>query len=157
ELADQAYFHRVTFVTAANNMPVPSFPSVYASVISVACNEEKDPYRFFYNPEPPVEFGAPGIEVRVPWLEKGYLTATGNSYACPHIPGICAKILGKHPGLTPFQLKTVLWATAYNVRHTREELGPSVAELAAAEAAAAEAAAQANAGEGGGQGQGETV
>ncbi len=123
ELTDQAYFNRVVFVTAANNMPVPSFPSVYASVFSVASNEEQDPYRYFYNPNPPVEFGAPGIEVRVAWLDHGYITATGNSYAAPHITGLCAKILGKHPGLTPFQLKTILWACAANVRHTAEELG----------------------------------
>ncbi|HYP40085.1 MAG TPA: S8 family serine peptidase, partial [Chloroflexia bacterium] len=36
ELTDQAYFKNTILVTAANNMPVPSFPSVYSSVISVA-------------------------------------------------------------------------------------------------------------------------
>jgi subtilisin len=29
--------------------------------------------------------------------------------------GICALILGKHPELTPFQLKNVLYLTASNV------------------------------------------
>ena len=35
ELADLAYFKHVTLVTAADNIPIPSFPSVFASVLSV--------------------------------------------------------------------------------------------------------------------------
>jgi subtilisin len=71
-LADRAYFKNTMLVTAANNMPVPSFPSLYASVISVASHETThDPYLFYYNPSPPVEFGAPGIDVRVAWAEGG--------------------------------------------------------------------------------------
>ena len=31
-----------------------------------------------------------------------------------HISGLVARVLGKHPGLTPFQLKTVLHAVADN-------------------------------------------
>jgi len=120
ELADVAYFKNVALVTAANNMPIPSFPSVYASVISVASHEVKDPYELYYNPTPPVEFGAPGIDVRLPWLEHKYITGTGNSYAAPHVSGLVAKILGKHPGLTVFQLKTILRALAANV--TRAEV-----------------------------------
>lgn len=115
ELADLAYFHRIPLVTAANNFPLPSFPSVYASVISVASNEEQDPYRYYYNPNPPVEFGAPGIDVRVAWLNGGWLTSTGNSFAAPHITGLVARLLAKHPALTIFQVKTVLRALAANV------------------------------------------
>lgn len=114
-LADRAYFQNTVLVTAANNMPVPSFPSLYASVISVASHEGHDPYAFYYNPEPPVEFGAPGIDVRVAWSEGGWITATGNSFAAPHMTGVVAKILGKHPYLTLFQIKTVLRALSANM------------------------------------------
>jgi subtilisin family serine protease len=112
-----AYFRNVMLVTAANNMPVPSYPSVYASVIAVASHTGRDPYTFYYNPQPPVEFGAPGIDVRVAWQGGGYVTSTGNSYAAPHISGIVAKILGKHPELTLFQMKVILRALAANVGH----------------------------------------
>lgn len=115
ELADLAYFNNVLLVTAANNMPIPSFPSVYASVISVGSHAIEDPYLFYYNPRPPVEFGAAGIDVRVAWLHGEYITATGNSYAAPHLTGLVAKILGKHPGLNMFQMKSVLWALSANV------------------------------------------
>ncbi|HZB07825.1 MAG TPA: S8 family serine peptidase [Rubrobacter sp.] len=118
-LADRAYFQNTVLITAANNMPVPSFPSLYASVISVASHEGQDPYTFYYNPEPPVEFGAPGIDVRVAWAEGGWITATGNSFAAPHVTGIVARILGKHPNLTLFQMKTILRALSTNMtRHT---------------------------------------
>jgi len=115
ELADDAYFQNVVLVSAVNNLPAPSYPSLYAAVISVAAHESKDPFTFYYNPVPPVEFGAPGIDVDVAWLDGGYVTSTGNSFAAPHIAGIVALIRGKHAELTPFQIKTVLWACASNV------------------------------------------
>jgi len=121
ELADLAYFKNVMLVAAANNMPIPSFPAVYSSVISVACHDLKDPLLYYYNPEPPVEFGAPGIGLRVPWLGGGWLTVSGNSFAAPHITGIVARILAKHPALTVFQMKSILRALAANVAHPNRD------------------------------------
>jgi subtilisin len=115
EVCDQAYFRGSMVVTAANNVARPSFPSLYGSVTSVACNLSKDPYRFHYNPDPPTEFLARGIDVEVAWRGGEYAEGTGNSYAAPHIAGIAALIRSKHPELRPFQVKTVLWATAANV------------------------------------------
>jgi subtilisin len=114
ELADDAYFRRTAVVSAVNNTPTASYPSLYASVISVAARPDKDVSGFVYNPTPPVEFGAPGIEVDVAWLDGTVIRATGNSFATPVITGYAALILSKHPGLTPFQIKTVLHATAEN-------------------------------------------
>ena len=116
ELADKAYFSNIVLVSAVNNIPVPSFPSLYSSVISGAAHEGQDPFTYYYNPTPPVEFGAPGIEIEVAWREQGYCTSTGNSFAAPHIAGIVARIRSKHPSLTPFQVKTVLFACASNTR-----------------------------------------
>jgi subtilisin family serine protease len=116
ELTDLAYFKGIVLVTAANNMPVESYPSLYSTVISVACHEGSDPYQFYYNPNPPVEFGAPGININVGWLGGKNVTVTGNSFSAPHITGLVAKVLSKHKGLTPFQVKTVLRATAVNAR-----------------------------------------
>lgn len=116
ELADMAYFKRVALVTAANNLPKPSFPSVYASVIAVASHEVTDAYHYYFNPDPPVEFGALGIDVKVPWKDGGYITATGNSFAAPHISGLVTLLLSKHPGLTLFQIKTILKALAGNTQ-----------------------------------------
>ncbi|GAC1402953.1 MAG: hypothetical protein NVSMB52_16950 [Chloroflexota bacterium] len=116
DLADEAYFQNTVMIASANNMPVYSYPWLFSSVISVASHSELDPYTFYYNPDPPVEFTAPGVDLELAWVNKSTATGTGNSYATPHITGMCALILGNHPDLTPFQLKTVLYYTAKNVR-----------------------------------------
>src|SRR3989440_203122 len=115
ELADNAYFKRTILVASAHNMPVESLPWKFSSVISVGSHELADPFTFFYNPNPPVEFFARGYNLDIAWVGGGRLRATGNSFATPHIAGIAALILGKHPELTPFQLKSVLHLTATNV------------------------------------------
>ncbi len=116
DLADQAYFKNMNLVSAVNNIPEPSYPSLYSSVISVAAHDGQDPFTYYYNAHPPVEFGAPGIDVKVAWNQKQYLVCTGNSFAAPHIAGITTLIRSKHPELTPFQVKTVLLACAANMR-----------------------------------------
>jgi subtilisin family serine protease len=115
ELADSAYFRRTVVVASAHNMPVESYPWRFSSVISVGSHEDPDPLAFYYNPSPPVEFFGHGVNVTVAWLDGRTLRASGNSFATPHLSGICALILSKHPELTPFQLKSVLYLTATNV------------------------------------------
>lgn len=115
ELADIAYFKRTMLVASAHNMPVESFPWRFASVISVGSHEAADPFVLYANPRPPVEFFARGLNVDVAWLGGETINATGNSFATPHVTGLAALVLGKHPELTPFQLKSVLHLTASNV------------------------------------------
>jgi subtilisin len=115
ELADSAYFRRTMLVASAHNMPVESYPWRFSSVISVGSHEQEDPFAYYYNPRPPVEFFARGVDVEVAWMGGGRLVCTGNSFATPHIAGIAALVLSKHPELTPFQLKSVLYLTATNV------------------------------------------
>jgi subtilisin family serine protease len=115
EVADRAYFRRAVLVASAHNMPVESYPWRFSSVISVGSHEEEDPLTYFYNPNPPVEFFARGVDVEVAWLGGTRARSTGNSFATPHMSGVCALILGKHPELTPFQLKSTLYLTASNV------------------------------------------
>jgi subtilisin len=115
EVADAAYFRRTLLIASAHNMPVESYPWRFSSVISVGSHEEADPLAYYYNPKPPVEFFARGVDVEVAWLGGSTARSTGNSFATPHISGICALILGKHPEFTPFQLKSALYLTASNV------------------------------------------
>jgi subtilisin family serine protease len=126
ELADLAYFRRCILVAAAHNMPVRSFPWPFASVISVASHNGADPMSFYYNPTPPVDFYARGVRVPVAWAGGRQIRSTGNSFAAPHIAAISALVLSKHPMLTPFQLKSVLYSAARNV--ARPEGGLRVSE-----------------------------
>ena len=116
ELADLAYFHNVLLVCAANNVSVASYPSLFAAVVSVAAHDVPDAGTWFYNPAPPVEFGAYGLNVDVAWRGGTRMVVTGNSFAAPHIAGYAARIRGAHPGLTPFETKSILAATADNAR-----------------------------------------
>jgi subtilisin len=112
ELADRAYFANVLLVCAANNVPGPSYPSLFAAVLSVAAHDVPDPDVWFYNPSPPVEFGAFGVDVDVPWRDGGRIRATGNSFAAPHLAGHAARLRSRHPAATPFEIKALLAATA---------------------------------------------
>lgn len=113
ELVDLAFQKNVVLVAAANNQPQPSYPSVMSSVISVAAQEERG---YTWNPAPPPEFGAPGVNIEAAGLNGGWNPATGNSIAAPHITGLVAQLLGKHPGLTPSQVRIILRALATNVK-----------------------------------------
>jgi len=115
ELTDRAYFQRTVLVASAHNMPVESYPWRFSSVISVGSHEEPDAMTFYSNPDPPVEFYARGVDVEAAWTGGARIRCTGNSSATPHMTGLCALVLGKHPDLTPFQLKSVLYLTSSNV------------------------------------------
>jgi subtilisin len=114
ELADVAYFKGTVIVASAHNLPVDSYPWRFSSVVSVGSHEDRDPLAWYANPEPPVELFARGVDIEVAWLGGATLRCTGNSFAAPHIAGIAALLLAKHPGLTPYQVKTVLRLTASN-------------------------------------------
>jgi subtilisin len=114
DLADRAYFQSIALISAANNVPAPSYPSLFSSVFSVAAHAEPDPWRIYYNPAPPFEFGAWGVDVPIAWKDGGSTVATGNSFAAPHVAGLVALILSKHPGLSPFEVKAILASVADN-------------------------------------------
>ncbi len=85
-------------------------------MVSVGSHSGADPYEFHACADPPVEFLACGVNVDLAWLEHSTIRATGNSFATPHIAGIATLMLGAHPGVTPFELKSLLRASANNVR-----------------------------------------
>ena len=114
DLADRAYFGGSLLVSAANNVAVASYPSLFSAVVSVAAHDLRDPDVWFYNPSPPVEFGAYGLDVDVAWRDGSRIVATGNSFAAPHIAGYAARIKASHRDASPFEIKTILAATADN-------------------------------------------
>jgi subtilisin family serine protease len=111
-LADRAYFANTLLVCAANNVPGPSYPSLFAAVVSVAAHDVPDPDTWFYNPSPPVEFGAYGLDVDVAWRDGGRIRATGNSFAAPHLAGQAARLRSRYRDASPFEIKALLAATA---------------------------------------------
>jgi subtilisin len=116
ELADHAYFSNTLLVAAANNAIGPSYPSLFAAVVSVAAHDIADPDVWMYNPSPPVEFGGHGLDVDVAWRGGTRIRATGNSFAAPHLAGRAALIRAQHPDASPFEVKAILAATADDPR-----------------------------------------
>lgn len=120
DMLDRAYQAGCIVVAAANNLPQPSFPSVFSSsLISVIKSEQSDPMRFGFHYGEVIELTAPGVNVRTAWPGGGYRNLTGNSFACPHIVGVIALLLEGHPNMTPFQVKSALYAIA---RENQESL-----------------------------------
>lgn len=115
DLTDTAFFAGVTLVSSAHNSPVISYPWRFPSVISVGSHEFTDPEYLECNPDPPVDFFAPGVNVSVAWPGGGTKSVSGNSFATPHVVGLCARILQKHPEFRTPQLRHVLAAVADNI------------------------------------------
>jgi subtilisin family serine protease len=129
DLLDRAYQAGCIVVAAANNLPQPSFPSVFSSsLISVVKSADTDPFNFGFHYGEVIELTAPGVNVRTTWLGGGYRSLTGNSFACPHIVGIIALLLEANPNLTPFQVKSALYAIAKEneEREKEKEKGESL-------------------------------
>jgi subtilisin family serine protease len=130
ELADAAYFANVLLVSAANNAPGPSYPSLFAAVVSVAAHDLEDPWTFFYNPSPPVEFGARGVDVDVAWRGGSRIVATGNSFAAPHMAGLATLVRERHPEASPFEVKAILAATSSGAMPPPALVPPPEAQVA---------------------------
>ena len=113
ELLDRAYRDKVILVAAANNLPQASSPSIFSSsLVSVIKRAGGDPFNFGYQYGDVIELVAPGVQIETTWPGGGYRQLTGNSFACPYIAGIIALMLEARPDLTPFQIKTILYAIA---------------------------------------------
>ena len=117
DLLDRAYQAGCIVVSAANNLPYPSYPSIFSSsVVSVIKRAGSDPFKFGYRYGQVIELVAPGVEVKTTWPGGGYRQLTGNSFACPYVVGMIALILEAYPNLTPFQVKSILYTIAQRNR-----------------------------------------
>jgi subtilisin family serine protease len=113
-LVDQAYCQGIVLVAAGNNMGVPSYPAIFASLLAVDNESFPEPTTFEFRTGRPLELAARGIYVRAPKSGGGYQLWTGTSFACPHITALVARLLSLNPRLTPFQIKTLLYVLRSN-------------------------------------------
>ncbi|MCH7232163.1 S8 family serine peptidase [Glycomyces sp. L485] len=115
DMADTAWYSGVTLVTAAHNSPVISYPWRFPSVLSVGSHAVADAEHLQWNPTPPVDFFAYGVDVPVNWIGGATRSVSGNSFAAPHVTGMCARILEAHPKFGTSQLRIVLSCIADNL------------------------------------------
>src|SRR5205823_12207890 len=113
DLLDRAYRDHVILVSAANNLPQASSPSIFSSsLISVVKRAGGDPFNFGYQYGEVIELVAPGVQVETTWPGGGYRQLTGNSFACPYITGSVALMLEGRPHLRPLQITTIPYPIA---------------------------------------------
>ena len=75
------------------------YPSSYdlANVIAVAATDNRDRLADFSNfGAQGVDLGAPGVDI-ASTMRSGYYLSSGTSMATPHVTGVAALILGRHP------------------------------------------------------------
>ena len=115
-LCERAYRQGTVVVAARRNFPIlhDGAPAGFASVISVDLAHSASLFGLEYRSGAAVEFAATGEGLRVARAGGGYEVVDGTSYAAAAVGGMCALLLGHHPGLRPFEVKTLLKAHAAN-------------------------------------------
>lgn len=122
EAVNYARAHGVVFVAAAGNstQEVADFtPASIPAAIAVSALSTSDTLAFFSNYGHKVEVAAPGEDILS--LERGtsgYRRASGTSMAAPHVCGVAALILARHPEFSGEQVRQLL-------RETASDLGPA--------------------------------
>lgn len=125
-LVDRAYFRGQLVVAAAHNRGEVSYPGHFASVLAVDFTSFPEPTDFHFLLKQPIEISARGIYVKAPSPKGGHRLYTGTSFACPHVSALAARLRSQMPGLTPFQLKSLLWF----LRGNRDEASSSSESVA---------------------------
>jgi hypothetical protein len=104
---EEAYFHDIlVFAAAHNDHPLThSYPALFSPpLVSVDRGSFEEPLRFAYQLRERIEFQA---------YSRGYVgpfaSEPATSWATPHLAGIAARLLSLHPGLKPFEVKTLLY------------------------------------------------
>lgn len=124
DLVDRAYYQGCILVASASNRSDWILPGSLSSLISVDMDFFDNPLavrprernQLLFGPKPHIWLDARGTMVKAPRAgTQDQFFYTGTSYAAPHVTGVVARLLSTHPGLEPFEVKTVL-------RHLRNEV-----------------------------------
>ena len=126
ELADTAYYRDLMLVAAASNSFEWIVPASFSSVVSVNSGYFSDPLAFrprdreklLHGPKPQIWLDAQGDMVKAPRAgTNSHFYYIGTSFAAPRVTGIIARMLQKHPGLKPFEVKTMLYRLGLHHQH----------------------------------------
>ncbi|HEY3215053.1 MAG TPA: S8 family serine peptidase, partial [Candidatus Eisenbacteria bacterium] len=104
------------FVAAAGNSSqntdvTPNYPSAYNSpyIIAVAATDHNDNLASFSNyGATTVDIAAPGVSILSTQPGNSYQLLSGTSMATPHVAGAAAMVMGRFPGISNLQAKTLI-------------------------------------------------
>lgn len=117
---ESAYDKGVILVAAAGNGGVkaaPAYPAAYKDVIAITALDNKDRLYAHANRGSYLTAAAPGVDLLVPSVKKGYRYSSGTSLAAAQISGLIALLLERRPDATS---ETIVDAIKNNAR----DLGP---------------------------------
>ena len=103
-------------VCSAHNVAVDSYPWRFASVVSVAQSRRGRSRRLYYNPEPPVEFLRAASTSPSPGSAAGRSARPATASRHRTSRACSPSSARRTRRLTPFELKSVLYRIAANVR-----------------------------------------
>jgi subtilisin family serine protease len=113
-----AYNKGVILVAAAGNggpKAAPAYPAAYENVIAITALDHKDKLYAHANRGNYVTAAAPGVDVLVPSLKKGYRYSSGTSIAAAHISGLVALLLERHPEASAEAVVNALQSSAHDL------------------------------------------
>ncbi|MDR6546635.1 subtilisin family serine protease [Chryseobacterium rhizosphaerae] len=101
-------------IAAGNSYDDASYYSPAAvnatNVYTISASAEGDYWAYFSNYGSPVDYAAPGFQVKSTWLNGGYNTISGTSMASPHAAGVLLLGAPNTDGATP---KPAYWEYRY--------------------------------------------
>jgi subtilisin family serine protease len=86
----------------------PAYPAVFDEVIGVDAGRFPSPWHFRYHAGAAIECTASGHQQRLRWLGGAEEVMSGSSFAAPHITGIVALILERHPRASLADVRSML-------------------------------------------------
>lgn len=87
------------------------YPTSFGASIGVTYNA-LEPLELRYRDNDLTEFEAAGVDCQVAWQNDATRKVTGSSYATPVVTGLIARMLSAKPGLSVFEIKSLLRAYA---------------------------------------------
>ena len=95
-----------------------SYPAAYDSVIAVGALDQSDKRTSWSNYGEDLELMAPGDTIISTLPDDNYEFYSGTSMACPHVAGVAALALSRHPDYTNQQIRDLLVNTADDLGNT---------------------------------------
>ncbi len=113
-----AFNKGVILVAAAGNggpKAAPAYPAAYENVIAITALDHKDKLYTHANHGGYLTVAAPGVDVLVPTLKRGYRYSSGTSLAAAHITGLVALLLERHPEASAEQILDAIQNSAHDL------------------------------------------
>lgn len=102
----------VLVAASGNESSRVAYPAAYPTVVAVGAVRSNNEVLSQANTGPELNLVAPGLNVYTTKLGGKYGSFSGTSAAAPQVAGAAALILARHPNLSPFDVRQLLYQTA---------------------------------------------